>query len=133
MGKRFDERLKDLTSAVDRLNEAIQQSKEYQLSTMIDGVIQRFEFTLELSWKAIKHYLNSEGLNEALAPRSTIRIAFKIGLIENGDIWMQMIDDRNLTSHTYSEVTAKEIYTRIADIYANEIKDVLNNLKEITS
>lgn len=56
--------------------EVIEDSKKIELSTLRDGVIQRFEFTIELSWKALKFYLNSEGVEEATTPKSTIREAF---------------------------------------------------------
>ena len=58
--KRWEERLDDLKNALDRLKEAIDDSKKFKLDTLKDGVIQRFEFSLELSWKALKNYLNSQ-------------------------------------------------------------------------
>ncbi|MBN1469256.1 MAG: nucleotidyltransferase substrate binding protein [Fusobacteriaceae bacterium] len=58
--KRWSERIKDLGNAVERLNEAIEDSNNYKLETLKDSVIHRFEFSLELSWKALKNYLNSQ-------------------------------------------------------------------------
>jgi nucleotidyltransferase substrate binding protein (TIGR01987 family) len=128
--KRIEERISDLETAVLRLHEAIAESRQYQLSTLVDGVIQRFEFTLELFWKTLKHYLNTEGMDAAQTPRTTLRIAFQVGLIRNGQVWMQMIDDRNLSTHTSSESTAIAIYNRIVEEYICEMDDLLKAITE---
>ncbi len=73
-------------------------------SLIIDGVIQRFEFNYELVWRVIKYYLEYQEL-EVKSPRSTFKEAFTIGLIENGDEWIDMLNDRNLTSYVYDEET----------------------------
>ena len=82
----------------------------------LDGVIQRFEFCFELSWKLMKAYLSFEGI-EANSPRSSIRESFKIGLITEAEEWLDMLEKRNLSSHTYDEGTAREIYQNIAQKY----------------
>ncbi|WP_293723987.1 HI0074 family nucleotidyltransferase substrate-binding subunit [uncultured Cetobacterium sp.] len=64
--------------------------------------MQRFEFTLELSWKILKTYLTNEGLDCVNTPKCLIRQAYKAEIIKNGEICLEMIDDRNLTSHIYS-------------------------------
>ena len=129
MAKRWDERVSDLNNAISRLEESIEDSKKIELSTLKDGVIQRFEFTMELSWKALKNYLNSEGVEEAITPKSTVRAAFKVGIIKNIDIWIKMLDDRNLTSHTYNQLIADEIYERIVDEYFIELRNNFDFLK----
>ena len=97
--KRWEERLIDLGNALERLNEAIEDSKNYKLETLKDSVVHRFEFSLELSLKALKNYLNTQGVLEATTPKQTIKEAFAKGIIENAEIWIDMLDDRNLTSH----------------------------------
>ncbi|MGL5230198.1 MAG: HI0074 family nucleotidyltransferase substrate-binding subunit, partial [Cetobacterium sp.] len=87
MGKRWSEKIKDLENAVSRLDEAIKDSKKIELSTLKDGVIQRFEFTLELSWKILKTYLMNEGIDCVNTPKSVVREAYKAGIIKNGEIW----------------------------------------------
>lgn len=129
MAKRWEERVSDLEKAIGRLEEAIEESKVIASSTLQDGVIQRFEFTLELSWKAMKYYLNSEGIVEAKAPRSTIRQGFIYGIIEDANIWMDMVEDRNLTTHTYSESIAHTIYVKIRDKYFEELKGFFQRIK----
>jgi nucleotidyltransferase substrate binding protein (TIGR01987 family) len=94
-----------------------------------DAVIQRFEFSLELSWKAMKNYLNYQGILEATTPKQTMKEAFANGLIKNGETWINMLNDRNLTSHTYNQADADEIYKAIVEEYYEEMLSNLNNLK----
>lgn len=130
MAKRWDERISDYKNALERLKEAIEESKVIDSSTIKDGVIQRFEFTLELSWKVMKYFLNSEGLTEAKAPRSTIRTGFNNEIIEDAKLWIDMIEDRNLTTHTYSQSTSDEIYGKIINFYYKELEDFYLNVKD---
>jgi len=130
MAKRWEERIADLDKAIKRLGDAIEESKVIESSTLQDGVIQRFEFTLELSWKVMKYYLNSEGVIEAKAPRSTVRQGFVYGIIEDANIWMDMIEDRNLTTHTYSESMANTIYLKIRDGYYKELRTFFEGIKD---
>ncbi|MFA9397636.1 MAG: nucleotidyltransferase substrate binding protein [Clostridiaceae bacterium] len=125
MAKRLDERISDFLNALSRLQEALK--KDISDDIIIDGIIQRFEFTFEQSWKVMKLYLEDQGvLDEALAPRSTIRAAFKYKIISNGDIWIEMMLDRNRTAHMYDETIAKDIVERVRNIYISEF----NNLKK---
>ena len=75
----------------------------------LDGVIQRFEFCFELAWKMMKAYLAYDGI-EANSPRASIREGFAAGLIPNAEAWLDMLEKRNLSSHTYDEKTALDIY-----------------------
>lgn len=129
MGKRWEERLEDLEKAINRLEEAIEESKQINFSTLKDGVIQRFEFTLELSWKALKYFFNSEGVESATTPKSTVKEAFKLGVLKNIDIWLEMIDDKNLTSHIYSQSITEKIYKRIVLKYCSELRRNFEFLK----
>lgn len=131
MGKRWSEKIKDLENAVSRLDEAIKDSKKIELSTLKDGVIQRFEFTLELSWKILKTYLVNEGIDCVNTPKSVVREAYKAGIIKNGEVWIEMIDDRNLTSHIYSQSMADDIYLRITKKYFKELELLFHYLKEM--
>lgn len=130
MAKRWEERISDLSNAINRLEEAIKESKKSEFSSIKDGVIQRFEFTVELSWKALKNYLNNEGIESATTPKSSVREAFKLGVIKNADIWLEMLDDRNITSHTYNQSIADEVYERIVSNYFDELKENLEFLKD---
>lgn len=128
MAKRLDERKRDFLNALSRLQEALE--KDISDDIIIDGIIQRFEFTFEQSWKVMKLYLEDQGvLDEALAPRSTIRVAFKHKIISNGDVWIEMMLDRNRTSHMCDETTAKNIVERVKTIYMNEFNSLKNFLE----
>ena len=81
------------------------------------GIIQFFEITFELGWKVLKDYLEEEGFHEIATPRSVIKKAFEIGLISNGRGWLKGLDDRNLTSHTYDELTAQSVEALIRKEY----------------
>lgn len=78
-----------------------------------DGVIQRFEFTFELVWKAQKVLFEIEGLIGLNSPKSVLREAYAANIIEDELVWLNMLKDRNLTSHIYDETTAVEISRRI--------------------
>jgi nucleotidyltransferase substrate binding protein (TIGR01987 family) len=77
-----------------------------------DSAIQRFEFTFELFWKSLKAYAEESGL-EAYSPRDSVRTAFQLGVIQEHPDWFRMLEDRNLTSHTYNEATAETIYSHL--------------------
>lgn len=78
----------------------------------VDGTIQRFEFAIEVCWKTLKRALAYEGI-EALTPREAIVESFAAELISDEWAWLEMLRDRNLTSHLYDEATALSIYGRI--------------------
>ena len=103
--------LSALRAAVQRLAAALAQPKTEWTR---DAAIQRFEFTFELAWKAIAKAAQREGVS-ALSPREALRAALRLGWIADDTAWMDMLQDRNRTSHTYSEATAEEIYARLAE------------------
>lgn len=82
----------------------------------LDATIQRFEFCFELAWKLIKAFLDYEGV-EVNSPRSAIRKAFQTELITDAEAWLDMLEKRNLPSHTYDEETAEKIYCHVAQKY----------------
>lgn len=92
----------------------------------IDATIQRFKFTFELFWKLLKEFFIEKGL-EVNYPKETIREAFAARIISNEDIWIQMLNDRNMTSHTYDEQLADEIFFKIRD-YVPEMRKTFDYL-----
>lgn len=86
-----------------------------------DGVIQRFEFTFELFWKTIKILLEHEGF-ECAGPRSCIKEGARRGFLIEGEMLLDMLEDRNKASHIYDESTAKEIFERIKGKYIDAIE-----------
>ena len=82
----------------------------------IDACIQRFEFTVELFWKLLKRIIESRG-GTPTYPKDVLREAFKGQLIQDESVWLRMLQDRNLTSHTYNQDLADEIFERIKTYY----------------
>lgn len=95
-----------------------------------DGLIQRFEFTFDTFWKTIKIFLKYSGF-ECSSPRECIKIAFKTGLIPNDEIFLDMLEDRNTSSHIYNEEIAIEIHRRIK-IYKEHFEKSIQLLEEFT-
>lgn len=110
-----------LREAVYKINE-----KEIELSQLEkEGVIQRFEYTWELTWKVLKDYLEYTGvILETITPASTIKTAISVNMIKNGDIWMEALDSRNKMSHTYDFKKFEEIILQIQNHYYFEIEDL---------
>lgn len=81
------------------------------------GLIKAFEYTFELAWNTLRDLLRAQGNSSLLGSRDTLREAFRLDLIEDGETWMLMIQDRNLTSHTYNRSTADDIAANITTRY----------------
>ncbi len=118
--------LERLKKAFDRLKEALPQVKD-ELDR--DGVIQRFEFTVELFWKTLKLILAYQGI-ECASPRKCIKEAFRAGIIEDDEILLDMLEDRNRSSHIYDEATAEEIFERIVKVYVPVLEKVLEKMEK---
>ena len=123
-------KVENLRKAVDRLSEGILELQANQSSIVRDGVIQRFEFTTELAWKAAREYLMDQGFVDINSPKSVMKEAFSYGLITDDKIWVQLLNDRNLTSHIYKEEIADEICERIIKTYFQEFKALSKRLAE---
>lgn len=88
----------------------------------IAGILYAFEFTFELWWKFLQRYLESTYVLEEHGPSSVIKVAFQHGILKDGQLYMDMLRDRNLISHTYKENMAEEIYLRIKNEHINTLK-----------
>jgi len=92
------------------------------------GGIQFFEMSFELAWKVLKDYLEAEGF-EVKSPKATLKQAFQSEVITDGYIWMDALDDRNLTTHTYDEEVAMELEYKIKKVYLNVLNQLYVKLK----
>ena len=129
--ERFTERQSEVRNALARLQEAVAQP---ETPILRDAVIQRFEFTFELVWKALQLYLEHRGL-ECGSPRTALKKSFSEGLIatlEEADLWLQMLDDRNLTSHAYDEELARCIYQHIVRDYVTLLGRMAERIQSLT-
>ena len=118
--KRFEQILSDFDKALSRLNEAVPTAKsEFEM----DGVIQRFEFAFELSWKTMKRFLEMQGLI-CNSPRGCLKEAFQAELIQNEAVWLQMLADRNASTHLYDQTVSREIFNRIKTQFISEFLEI---------
>ena len=92
------------------------------------GILHAFEFTFELWWKYLQRYLDSLYILEEHGPSSVIKIAFQNGILKDGQIYMDMLRDRNLISHTYKENMAEEIYLRIKNNHILTLEKFYNDM-----
>ena len=125
---RWQERLTNLTKASEQLSKGIAIQKPSDIEQQ--GIIQSFEFTFELCWKTLKDYLESQGVLTQF-PRDVIKKSFHHELIEDGEAWMQMLEDRNLLAHTCNEELANEAYKKIKNNYYQALLQVYEKLKSL--
>lgn len=104
--------LKSWEQALGRFSEVLLRDNSDRI--VIDAAIQRFEFCFELGWKTLKVFLEFEGYAPS-SPRQTLKDALRIQWLSDEQGWLQMLQDRNLASHTYHEALADQIYSRLAD------------------
>ena len=116
--------IEKFNKALSRLNIGIKKAKD-QLDN--DGVIQRFEFTFELLWKTLRLFLLSEGIITK-SPKEALKESFRFGLIKDEEIFLDMLNDRNQTSHIYSEDVSKEIVRRIKKFYISKLTELSDEL-----
>lgn len=100
----------EYTNAVSRLKEAISQPKNEFIR---DSVIQRFEFCVELAWKSAKKSMGTQ----TSSPKDVIREMAQSSYIDNIELWLRAIDMRNLSSHTYKEDLAEQVYGFVCSFY----------------
>ncbi|WP_373495223.1 nucleotidyltransferase substrate binding protein [Aquiflexum sp.] len=129
---RWEQRFENYLKALFQLENAVKLSEERELTDLEkQGLIQVFEFTHELAWNVIKDYFFFQGNSEIIGSRDATREAFKVGLIVDGDGWMEMIKSRNKTSHTYNEDIASEITEKITEWYFELFKEFEEKMLEI--
>ena len=127
---RWIQRLENFKKAFGELSEAIELQKSRELSKLEkQGLIQSFEYTHELAWTTLKDYFVDQGNLNITGSKDAAREAFKVGLVEDGDAWMEMIKSRNLTSHTYNKETADKIVSQITNSYYECFKNLINTLE----
>jgi len=112
---RWKQRLQNFNKAMNHLANALEIENPNFVQKA--GIIQLFEMSFELAWKLLKDFLEEQGFQDVKSPRAALKKAFEIGLIEQGHEWMQLLEDRNRTSHTYDEEKATEIEQMIKHKY----------------
>ena len=127
---RWKQRLANFKKAFGRLDEAVLLSRQRALSDLErQGLIQAFEFTHELAWNLMKDWFDYQGNTDISGSRDATREAFRMGLIQEGEIWMEMIKSRNQSSHTYNIDTALEIAKVIDERYWTAFSKFLESME----
>jgi nucleotidyltransferase substrate binding protein (TIGR01987 family) len=111
---RWIQRFSNFEKAFAQLKDAIKLAEQRKLSKLEEqGLIRAFEYTHELAWNTLKDFLENRGVQKMYGSRDASREAFKVGLIENGEVWMDMITSRNETTHTYNQETITKIVSAV--------------------
>lgn len=131
----FRKALNKLSLAIGILKPIIDNSRENdELSDIdelqIEGLIQRFEYTHELAWNVMSDYAKYQGYQDIKGSRDAIRYGLKNSLIDDAR-WMDTINDRNRTSHTYNEETAREIVVDIIEVYQSLFNQFESTMEEL--
>lgn len=130
---RWQQRFENFDRALSLLKDALSRGPTVLNQLEKEGTIQRFEYTLELAWKTIKDYLEESGVVlSAVTPRQVIKDAFAARLIADGQTWIDMIDHRNLLSHTYDPTNFEEAVDAIHGRYLaafRQVRDLLESRK----
>ncbi|MCL2608317.1 MAG: nucleotidyltransferase substrate binding protein [Treponema sp.] len=116
---RWKQRFRNYKKALTTVKHAVELAKSRELSALEkQGAVKSFEFTFELAWNMMKDYLEEQGIAGIIGSKNAIRHAFSNGILENEQIWMEMVKSRNISSHTYDETTAQMVLAFITgDFY----------------
>ena len=119
---RWKQRFSNYLKAFSQLKKFIDKGELNELEEQ--GLIQAFEYTYELAWNVMKdYYVFEQAVENIQGSRDAIRLAFNRELIKDGKAWMEMIESRIKSSHTYNESTAEEIVNKILTSYFDCFKD----------
>ncbi len=129
---RWIQRFNHFIKGLSQLQEAVELARQRPLSKLEgQGMIQAFEFTHELAWNTLRDFLESRGVQNLYGSKDATRAAFRSGLIQDGETWMDMVKSRNLTSHTYDEATAGQIISAIRTAYLAEFEALRIKLEDL--
>ncbi len=129
---KFQTKFHNFKNALTALEVAVSDFDKTALLSVRDGVIQRFEFTVELAWKTVREYLIDEGIAEINTPKSVMKAAFAANLVDDEDGWIGILSDRNATSHIYDEDEADKIFERIRSNHIalfTKLSDTLSDIR----
>lgn len=125
---RWQQRFQNFTKSLNYLEQAIQIPNPDIVQKA--GIIQFFEMSFELAWNLVKDYLEEQGFVDIKSPRGALKKAFEMNILENGHDWMDLLQDRNLTAHTYDEQKATDMELLIHHKYFPLLKALHNSFKQ---
>ena len=122
---RWRYRFANFSRAFSLLREALENGADALSDLEREGVVQRFEYTFELAWNTLKDRMEYDGLIlPSVTPRAVIRQAFQAKLIADGDVWIDMLNDRNLMSHRYDFATFRRVVKDVERRYLPILADM---------
>lgn len=124
----YTQKFQNYKKAFTRLSEGIEQFNKAD-DLQRDGLIQRFEFTFELAWKTLKAIFEDEGLVGLNSPKTVLKEAFAADLIQDEEIWLLMLNDRNSTTHIYNEEIAIAICNNITSKYIGVFESLMKQIQ----
>ena len=119
--------LENFENATKRLKAALEYDP-LELDIVMDAVIQRFEFTFEMAWKSVKLAAKAVGY-DCKSPKGCLKLAYRMGWIKDEERWLELLEARNLTSHTYDQETAMDVYETVKENF-QVFGSLLRELKE---
>ncbi len=123
---RWRQRAESFAKAVGLLRAALKDGPEALNDLEKEGTVQRFEFTVELAWKTLKDYLEHGGTQlSSVTPKSVIKAAFAARLIPDGQLWIDILDKRNLLAHWYDQSLVREGLVEIHQRFLPAIEQLL--------
>ena len=127
---RWKQRFEHFIGAFKQLKNAKNIQIERSFTELeLQGVIQAFEVTQEFSWKVMKDFLEEQGKTDLFGSKNAVKEAFNVGLITNGEIWLEMIKSRNINSHIYDQVEILEIMKIILNDYFEKFLEFESKMK----
>ncbi|MCL2688696.1 MAG: nucleotidyltransferase substrate binding protein [Chitinispirillia bacterium] len=121
--KRWIQRFDNYTTVLQHLENFVAIEEERPLSLAEEfAILKVFELVFETAWNLLKDYLIEQGYVQMHGSRDAIRSAFRVGIIDNGEIWFDMIKNRNTTAHAYDEETAQEVTFVVSNEYMEEFR-----------
>ena len=130
---RWKQRFENFERAFLLLREAFAGPLDEMSDLEKEGAIQRFEYTFELAWKTLKDYLAHQGVTfDQITPRVVIKQAFAAKIIQDGQTWINMLEQRNLMAHTYDSQTFATVFASISEQYLVALEQVFTWLKDKT-
>ncbi|MDR2590486.1 MAG: nucleotidyltransferase substrate binding protein [Oscillospiraceae bacterium] len=127
---RWQQRFDNFSKSCDLLSEISNYEFESTIPIIREGFVQRFEIAFDLAWKTLKDYMEYLGHELQPSPRPVIKEAFAIGLIKDGQIFIDMLDARNLISHNYNEETFNKIFLQIKCEFEPALQKLCELFKE---
>ncbi len=120
---KLENKHENFSNAVNRLNEAnVAYKKNSDNDIYQDALIKRFEFTFELAWKTLREFMLEQGYTlEILSPKGVISFAWREGIISNEELWLDMLQSRNLSAHDYGRELSADIADKISNRYCKEL------------